>query len=154
MASASPRDQLQQAAQTTKEQATGALNQQKETAASSLGSFAGALRKAARESDGGNQASTARMAEWAADGLERVSSTLRTKDLDGIMREVQSFARSQPVAFFCAAAAAGFLASRFFKAGTGGSRTESDFSGPQTDLPRPQTDFSRTQTDFSSTPRV
>ena len=32
-------------------------------------------------------------------------------------REVESFARNQPVAFFCAAAAAGFLATRFLKAG-------------------------------------
>ncbi len=138
MATASPRDQLHQAAQATKEQATGALNQQKDTAASSLGSFAGALRKAARESDGGGEASAARMAEWAADGLERVSDTLRSKDLNGIVREVQSFARSQPVAFFCAAAAAGFLATRFFKAGTGESRTPPDFS-------------STTPADFSST---
>ena len=71
MATASPRDQLQQAAQTTKDQAAGALNQQKDTAASSLGSFAGALRRAARESDGGGEASATRIAEWAADGLER-----------------------------------------------------------------------------------
>ena len=128
MATASPRDQLQQAAQTTKDQAAGALNQQKETAASSLGSFAGALRKAARESEGGGDANATRIAEWAADGLERVSNTLRTKDLNGMVREVQSFARTQPVAFFCAAAAAGFLASRFFKAGTTDSRAQTDFS--------------------------
>ena len=130
MATASPRDQLQQAAQTTKDQAAGVLNQQKDTAASSLGSFAGALRRAARESDGGSEASATRIAEWAADGLERVSNTLRTKDLNGMMQEVQSFARTQPVAFFCAAAAAGFLASRFFKAGSGETRSQT-----QTDLP-------------------
>ena len=59
------------------------------------------------------------MAEWAADGLERVSSTLRTKDLNGMVRELESFARSQPVAFFVCAAAAGFLATRFLKAGSG-----------------------------------
>lgn len=128
MASASTRDQLQSAAQATKDQARTVVNeasesvrssltQQKDSAASSLGSFAGALRKAARESDGGREAPVGRMAEWAADGLERVSSTLRSKDLNGMVREVESFARSQPVAFFFAAAAAGFLATRFLKAG-------------------------------------
>jgi hypothetical protein len=127
MATGMSRD-LQDAAQATKEQARAvvsdatdavrsSLTQQKDGAASSLGSFAGALRKAARETDGEGQG-VGRMAEWAADGLERVSSTLRSKDLDGMVREVGSFARSQPVAFFFAAAAAGFLATRFLKAGS------------------------------------
>lgn len=93
------------------------LTQQKAGAASSLGSFAGALRKAAKETDGEGEG-VGRMAQWAADGLERVSSTLRSKDLDGMVREVQSFARQQPVAFFAAAVAAGFLATRFLKAGS------------------------------------
>ena len=127
MATGMSRD-LQNAAQATKEQARSvmsdatdsvrsSLTQQKDGAASSLGSFAGALRKAAKEADGEGQG-VGRMADWAADGLERVSSTLRTKDLNGMVREVESFARSQPVAFFFAAAAAGFLASRFLKAGS------------------------------------
>lgn len=135
----SAQDPLQRATQSTKEQARDvmknadetvrlSLTQQKDTAASSLGSFAGALRKAARESDGGEGTAT-HMAEWAADGLERVSSTLRTKDLNGMVREVESFARSQPVAFFVCAAAAGFLATRFLKAGSRDSQ------------PQRQTDF-------------
>jgi hypothetical protein len=106
-------EQLQDAARGVKQQ----VNEQKEGTASSLGSFAGALRKAARETQDGGQVN--RMAEWAADGLERVSSTLRNKDMDAVMRDVQSFARQQPVAFFAAAVAAGFLASRFLKAGAG-----------------------------------
>ena len=139
MATGMSRD-LQGAAQATKEQARAvvgdatdavrsSLTQQKDGAASSLGSFAGALRKAARETGGEGQG-VGRMAEWAADGLEQVSSTLRSKDLDGMVREVESFARSQPVAFFLAAAAAGFLATRFLKAG----------SQPhaETQAPRPQ----------------
>lgn len=135
----SAQDPLQRATQSTKEQARDvmknadetvrlSLTQQKDTAASSLGSFAGALRKAARESDGG-EGTAAHLAEWAADGLERVSSTLRTKDLNGMVREVESFARSQPVAFFVCAAAAGFLATRFLKAGSRDSQ------------PQRQTDF-------------
>ena len=39
-----------------------------------------------------------------------------------MMRQVESFARSQPVAFFFAAAAAGFLATRFLKAGASPSQ--------------------------------
>ena len=106
-------EQLQNAARGIRQQ----VDEQKDGTASSLGSFAGALRKAARETQDGGQVN--RVAEWAADGLERVSSTLRNKDMDGMLRDVQSFARQQPVAFFAAALAAGFLASRFLKAGTG-----------------------------------
>jgi len=112
-------DTLQNAAQSAKDQ----IAQQKDGAAASLGNLAGALRKAGHEA--GGDGSAAHMADWAADGLERVSQTLRSNDLNGMMRQVESFARSQPVAFFFAAAAAGFLATRFIKAGAQPSQGDS-----------------------------
>jgi hypothetical protein len=109
---ATPREHVQNATEAVK----SAVTEQKDSAAGSLGDLAGALRKAAHES-GGADAPATRIVELAADGLERVSTTLRSNDLDAMLRQVQSFARNQPVAFFFAAAAAGFLASRFLKAG-------------------------------------
>jgi hypothetical protein len=123
---ATPREHVQNATEAVKSSVT----EQKEAAASSLGDLAGALRKAAHESDDGD-ASTTRIVEWAADGLERVSTTLRSNDLDGMVRQVQSFARSQPVAFFFAAAAAGFLATRFLKAGADSQDHRSDVPSVQ-----------------------
>lgn len=123
---ATPREHVQDATEAVKSSVT----EQKEAAASSLGDLAGALRKAAHESDDGD-ASTTRIVEWAADGLERVSTTLRSNDLDGMVRQVQSFARSQPVAFFFAAAAAGFLATRFLKAGADSQDHRSDVPSVQ-----------------------
>jgi hypothetical protein len=120
--------------QDVKQAAQQQLGQQKDGAADTLGSFAGALRKASQETDGGG---AGQIADWAASGLERVSSTLRSNDLNGMMREVQSFARSQPVAFFFAAAAAGFLATRFVKAGTapqGGAGAPSPGALDKTDV--------------------
>jgi hypothetical protein len=128
MATGTSRDELQSTVQAAKQQASSAvgdatesvkstLTQQKDTYAGSMQNFASALRKAARESGGEGQG-VGGMANWAADGLERASSTLRSKDLNGMMREVESFARQQPVAFFAAAAALGFLATRFIKAGS------------------------------------
>jgi hypothetical protein len=92
------------------------LAREKDRAADTVGNLAGALREAVR-GPGGSDERAAHMAEWAADGLESVSATLRSNDLNAMMRQAESFARSQPVAFFFAAAAAGFLASRFLKAG-------------------------------------
>lgn len=125
---ATPREYVQNATEAVKSTVT----EQKDSAASSLGNLAGALRKAAHES-GGGEATTTRAVEWAADGLERVSATLRSNDLDGMVRQVQSFARNQPVAFFFAAAAAGFLATRFLKAGAAGQGRQSEV--PPTDVP-------------------
>jgi len=71
------------------------LTEQKDGAAESLGSFAGALRNAAQDA-GGESQGTARMAEWAAEGLERVSSTLRSKDLNAMVRDAESFGPKPP----------------------------------------------------------
>lgn len=114
-----------------KEMARGKLAEQQQSAASSLGSFAQALRKSAQEMQGdGQQAGAARIAQTAADGLERFSGTLRNKDLDSMLRDAESLARRQPVLFFGAAVAAGFLAVRFLKSSDPGAET------PRTDLPR------------------
>jgi hypothetical protein len=123
MASPSQTDPLQKSTHAnaiwseTKNSARAILGDQQQAAASGLGQFAGALRKAAREmGHGAEQAPMSRAIESAADGLERFSSSLRERDLDGLVRDVESFARRQPLVFFGAAVAAGFLAMRFMKA--------------------------------------
>jgi len=110
-------DQAQGVLNQTKESARAIAGAQQRAAAGGLAEFASALRKAARETgDGGQRSQVARFAESAAASLERVSSSLREKDLSRLVGDVESFARSQPVAFFGAAVAAGFLAVRFLKA--------------------------------------
>lgn len=99
----------------TKETARSMIGEQKHAAASGIGDFATALRRAAREMDGSGQSTVCRLANSAADGLEQVSGTLRNRDVNALVRDVESFARRQPVAFFGAAIAAGFLAVRFLK---------------------------------------
>lgn len=98
-----------------KEIARSKLSEQQREAAAGLGDFAGALRNAAHEVEGRQQPTVARLAECAADGLEQLSGRLRARDLDGLVRDAETFARSQPAAFFGAAVAAGFLAVRFLK---------------------------------------
>jgi hypothetical protein len=108
-----------------KETARTKFSDQQRHAASGLGDLASALRKAAHELDRDKQATAVRYAECTADGLERVAGTLRSKDLNTIMGDVESFAHRQPVAFFGAALAAGFLAVRFLKS----SRSEPAYRG-------------------------
>ena len=129
MATASSSDTLRDQASATLKQATrnaGAkLDAQKDTAASGLGNFAQALRKAGGETDGAG-----RFADMAADRLEQLSNSLRNKDLGSLVGEAESFARRQPVAFFGAAMVAGFLAVRFLKSS---KRDETD-AGAATDM--------------------
>jgi len=106
---------LGDSAQSAKSAASTKFNQQKDSTASEIGNLAQALRKAAGDSNVNRDAGIGRVADFAADGLERLSGSLRSKDLNSLMRDAESFARSQPVAFFGAAVAVGFLAMRFIK---------------------------------------
>jgi hypothetical protein len=91
------------------------LDGQKESAANSLEGFAGALRRAAGEMGKGEGGPASRVAEAAADNLQRFSRALREKDFESLVRDAESFARRQPAVFLGAAAVAGFLAVRFLK---------------------------------------
>jgi hypothetical protein len=110
----STRQDLSSAGGQLADNARSMLQDQQRSAASGLGDFAGALRRAARES-GGNGSPASRIAEGAADRLQRVSDSLRNKDLDSLLRDAESFARQQPAVFIGAAALVGFLAVRFLK---------------------------------------
>jgi hypothetical protein len=97
-----------------KETARATLNEQKDTAARSIGDVAQALRDAGSRQEGD---SVARLTGSAADGLERVSNALRNKDVNSMLHDMDRFAREQPVAFFGLAVAAGFLALRLMRDG-------------------------------------
>lgn len=114
-AAESAKAQAQNAWDDTKERARTAIDEQQHAAAEGIGQFAGALRDAAHHVDGGEEAMVARAASIVADGLDRVSGTLRSKSVDGLVHDIESFARQQPLAFFGAALATGFVAVRFLK---------------------------------------
>jgi hypothetical protein len=100
-----------------KQAARSKLEEQKDAAAAGLGDVAGAFRDAARRrDDSGDRDTYAALSGSVADGLERLSQTLRSKDLSTMVRDTEAFARSQQVAFFGLALAAGFLGARFLKA--------------------------------------
>lgn len=99
-----------------KSAARAQLNEQKDAAADGLGSVAGVLRDAAQKTDGEHRNPLSGLTNSAADGLERLSGTLRSKDISAMVRDVETFAREQPLAFFGLAVAAGFLGVRFLKA--------------------------------------
>jgi hypothetical protein len=108
-----------------REAARSKLNEQKDVAASGIDEVAGALRDAAKRQQGNGTAQPfAQLTSSAAEGLEHLSHTLRSKDVAAMLRDMDNFARNQPVAFFGIALAAGFLAVRFLKADSTDARRE------------------------------
>ena len=101
-----------------KDSARSTLNEKKDAAADGIGGVADALRDARKGRDGGGERHDlfASLSGSAADGLDRLSGTLRNKDVGTMLRDVESFARQQPIAFFGLALAAGFIGVRFLKA--------------------------------------
>jgi hypothetical protein len=121
-----------------KESVRSALNERQHSTAAELHDFANALRGAARNVD--QRGPVIRVAEQAADGLEQLSGKLRSKDLDGLIRDAESFARSQPAVFLGMAVAAGFLAVRFLKSTSPAAHPEVGPTGFTPAGPRPDLD--------------
>ena len=77
--------------------------------------FAESVSAAARNFE--SQPVLGRLANEAADAVERVSKELRTADVDQLLRQVRTVARTNPALFTLGAVALGFGLARFFKAG-------------------------------------
>lgn len=105
-----------------KETARAKLDEQQRAAATGVGNFGRALREAARRTDeDGGGTLAGRAADAVGERLEKLSDTLRSKDLDTVVREAEAFARREPLLFFGAAVAAGFVAMRLVKGAAPGS---------------------------------
>jgi hypothetical protein len=127
-----------------KDKARVMLDEQQRSAADGIGDFAGALRSAAGELGSRDKSMAAHLGEHAADGLERLAGTLRSKDAATIMRELESFARRQPAVFLGAAVAVGFLAMRFLK-------SSGEAASPTTDNAAAADVRTSRQSDFATT---
>jgi hypothetical protein len=97
-----------------KEQARHFAEQQKEAGAEHIGSMAGAIHGAAHELEDQMPKAAAYVHDAAA-RLESAAQSLRERNVDDIVQNLNSFARSQPAAFFGGAMLAGFAISRFLK---------------------------------------
>jgi hypothetical protein len=106
----------------TKEKARSALNEQQQAAAAGIGDLADALHTAASDLGRKDNRTVSDLAEEAANGLERLSQTLRGKDLGTMVHDAEEFARREPALFLGAAVAAGFLAVRFLKSSSDPAR--------------------------------
>jgi hypothetical protein len=122
----SVRDKAAGLASSAKEQARTQFDQKKGSALGELDTLVSALQRVGSEL-GDNSGMTGKVISTVTTRLESFSRSLDGKDLDGVVRDVETFARRNPAAFLGSAVAIGFLASRFLKSSGGGSSQSRDF---------------------------
>lgn len=98
------------------QQAKQAAEARKANVAESISGVARALQSTATNLEGEQQDAFARLAYDASSRLQSLSSSLRDKDVDGLRRDAESFARARPALFIGGCVALGFALSRFLKA--------------------------------------
>ena len=97
---------------------------QKTAGAEYVGSLAETMRRAAREFDGDLPIAGVYIRKAAAQ-IEGVSDSIKTGNLQDLVRSAQSFARRQPTAFLGLAVLAGFGAVRFLKSSANDTSSQS-----------------------------
>ncbi len=98
----------------TREKLKGFANAQKDAGLDQVQSLAEAAHKAAESLDGSNSGMAGLLHE-AADGLDRMSRSFRSKDVRDIYGTIHDFARRQPLTFMAGSFAAGLVLARFLK---------------------------------------
>jgi hypothetical protein len=132
------RDKAADLAQGAKEQARAQYDEKKGAAVGELGALASSLRRVVDDLGTSNPNNmSGKVVSTIADRLESFGQSLEGKDLDHVVRDVETFARRNPAAFLGGAVALGFLASRFLKssgtgAGSFSSGTEDRFYRSET----------------------
>lgn len=105
------------------------IEERKSLLAENVGGMANAVRGAAEQFDEHGNAAVADYIHRAADGLERLSETVRSRDLSSLMGDAEEFARRQPAVFIGAGVAVGFVLARFLKSSS--ERREAERHGYQ-----------------------
>lgn len=107
--------EAQRLTQQAKEQGQAMFQDQKYAMAEQVSGLASALHNTAEHLKTQDQRAMAQYTQQAAEGLQRFSQTLKDRDLNSLMGQVEDFARHQPGAFIGSAALLGFMAARFLK---------------------------------------
>jgi hypothetical protein len=110
------KEQVQQAGARAKDTVRQQVDQRSTQAGERAGATAQDVRSVAEELRKQGKDQPAKLAEQAADRVERVGGYLRESDADRILRDVEDFGRDKPWAVALGGVALGFAASRFLKA--------------------------------------
>lgn len=133
------RSDAQELGSSAKNRIHGELDARKGTAATQARSVSSAIERAGSELDQGSPEWLRSAFQQGANQIQRFADTLEQKNSREILDDVRTFARDNPTTFLAACAAAGFAASRLFKAGASDSTTglSSQNQGPPRNVEEP-----------------
>ncbi len=117
------RERLESGVQDAKREAADRSEDAKNSVAEEIGRTGDALDTAAGELDEGSIQQ--QLLREAADGLTRISGSMKNKNLGDIVADLSDFGRRNPAAFIGGAALAGFAFARFARASTAPRATSS-----------------------------
>jgi ElaB/YqjD/DUF883 family membrane-anchored ribosome-binding protein len=123
-------EQAQEAAGQAKNRLREQVDQRSTRAGETVSSAAQDARTVGEELRKQGKDQPARLADQAAERVERVGSYLQQSDADRILRDVEDFGRRQPWAIAAAGIALGFVASRFLRASSSERYRTSTSGGP------------------------
>lgn len=109
------REQSRMAVEEAKAKGRGLFDEQKSVIASQADHMAAALHQAAGRLRDDGDAVASNYVDWAADGLQRMSSGLGSTDLDYMLRRTGELIRRQPVLAIGGAVLIGIAVSRFLR---------------------------------------
>ena len=130
-------EQVQQKAVEVKGQAGDRIRQELDVrstdAGKQLGITAEAMRRTGNQLRGEGKETPAKVVTAVADRTQRLGSYMTEANADRMLRDVENFARRQPLLFAVGGATVGFLAARFMKASSSsryeGSNGSGNYSG-------------------------
>ena len=126
-------EQVQQKAVEVKGQAGDRVRQELDSrsteAGEQLGLTAEAMRRTGEQLRSDGKETPAKVVTAVADRAERLGSYLTLANADQMLRDVENFARRQPLLFAVGGATIGFLAARFMKASSSSRYEGSNGSG-------------------------
>jgi hypothetical protein len=106
---------------------------QKQRGADTMCSFAAAVKRAAGDL-GQESPKVAHHLSAAADKVESLATSLRSRSVNDLIADVSDLARRQPAMFFAGSVVAGFALGRFLKSGTSPSGQSGNRRDGQNDL--------------------
>jgi hypothetical protein len=110
------REKAQEAAGKARSRLGDQVDRRSTEAGERMGSTVSDLRSVGRELRNQGKDTPARLADQAADRVERVGSYLAESDVDRILGDVEDFGRRQPLAVLAGGVVLGIVAARFLKA--------------------------------------
>lgn len=124
-----------------KQEASKMAEQQQQNVAHQIDGLAQALTKTADNLDlNEDQAWIANGTRQTAQALDKMSTSLRERDFNTIVRDVENYTREQPTVVLGGAVLAGFLLSRFLKSSENRRSVEAEQAYPsatmRNDIPR------------------